>query len=212
MGHRQPSPWTPPNRSWPPTPRALTDKGYSRRRAPLVSRPPAGRRRLCHRHHRLDPGPGGHRTCAATRPGTRALSGSAEELAGRPEPGVSGPGRAGGNGRLRRLQNRRGRRSARRDRSDGSPPRRRIGRGQARPVPTAHPTTDVRAPRPNRRSPLPGPAHPAHPIPAAQTIVERLVWKPFSPTSPTSPSNCAGASTNASSWPTPTPTLAAARP
>src|SRR6185295_6552062 len=53
-------------------------------------------------------------------------------------------------------------------RSDGPLPRRRIGRGQARPVPPTHPTTDVRAPRPNRRSPLPGTAHPAHPIPAAQ--------------------------------------------
>jgi transposase len=39
--------------------------------------------------------------------------------------------------------------------------------GQARPVPSTRPTADLRAPRPHRRPPLPGAAHPAHPPTAA---------------------------------------------
>ena len=43
------------------------------------SHTPARRRRVRHRHHRLDPGPGRHRTGPAARPGRRTLRRSAED-------------------------------------------------------------------------------------------------------------------------------------
>ena len=124
--------------------------------------------RLRHRDHRPDPGAGGHRPGPAARPGPRTLGSGADELAGHPVTGLPRPGRGRGHGRVRRLQDRRHRATARRHHGHGPIPCRRPGRRQARPVPPTRPTADLRSPRPHRGSALPGAAHPAHPTTAAQ--------------------------------------------
>jgi transposase len=83
---------------------------------------------------------------------------------------------------------------------------------QARPVLPTHPTTDVRAPRPNRRSPLPGTAHPAHPIPAAQQSSNVSSGSRFRRRVPHRRRTVLGLLPTTHRCLRPTPTVAAARP
>ena len=92
-----PSPWTPPSRSWPPTPLALTGTVIAST-SPLVSCPPAGEDGYVTVIIDLTPVLEAPDVPASTW--YPALSGSAEELAGRPDQRLGrsscGNGRFGG--------------------------------------------------------------------------------------------------------------------
>ena len=111
----------------------------------------------------LTPVVAGYGAGAAARPGSWALCSSVDRLAGRPPPGLPGPGRNRGDGRVRRLQGRRGRGAARRGHGHGPVPRGRLVRTETRPVPPAGPAGHPRAPRPLRGPALRRAARAAHP-------------------------------------------------
>ena len=80
-------------------------------------------------------------------------------LAQRPQ-GVVRWGGGGRDGRIHRVQDRRQRGSPNRDGSDGTAPCRPPCPGRPGPMPAPRPARTPRAPRPGRRSPVPGPLHP----------------------------------------------------
>jgi len=126
-----------------------------------------------------------HRTGPAAGPGPGALLGRAHRLAGRAHPQVPAAGADRGDGRVRRLQQRRHQRDSGRGDRDGPLPRRRARRGQQAAL-------DRRA-APRTRST--GPGARCRPASSCSAHASRPAWRRCSPTSNTPRSRSSTGST-----------------
>ena len=98
-----------------------------------------------HRHHRPDPDKDQNRPITPSGRGRGPLEAGVQVLARSPDQGVPGPGRDRRDGRVHRLQDRRGRNDRHRHHRDGSLSCGGPGRGQARPLPATRPAGNAGA-------------------------------------------------------------------